>query len=72
VGPEQVSPHYENFLVARKYLLFTYAGLFTLLFVAGTTDISWFARSSIIPFVFYIQIMYFYLEGRKSVFKPLL
>lgn len=21
VGPEQVSPHYENFLVARKYLV---------------------------------------------------
>ena len=72
VGPEQVSPHFENFLVARKFLVFSYVGLFTLVFAAGTTDLSWFARSSIIPFVFYFQLMYFYLEGRKSVFKPLL
>lgn len=30
------------------------------------------AKSSFLPFLFWMQIMYFYLEGRKSFFKPLL
>lgn len=72
VGPEQVSPHYENFLVARKYLMLTYGGLIVLGFMAGTTNLSWIAKSSFIPFLFWMQIMYFYLEGRKSFMKPLL
>jgi hypothetical protein len=25
-----------------------------------------------LPFIFWMQLMYFYLEGRKSIFKPLL
>jgi hypothetical protein len=72
VGPEMVSPHYENFLVARKYLLLTYAGLFLIGLCIGTTDLNWIARSSFLPFLFWMQIMWFYLEGRKSWMKPLL
>lgn len=72
VGPEMVSPHYENFLVARKYLLLTFGGLVVIGTAAETTDLNWIARSSFLPFLFWMQIMYFYLEGRKSWFKPLL
>ncbi|CAK81876.1 unnamed protein product (macronuclear) [Paramecium tetraurelia] len=72
IGPEQVSPHYENFLVARKYLLLTYGGLIVIGFAAGTTNLHWIAKSSFLPFLFWMQIMYFYLEGRKSFMKPLL
>jgi hypothetical protein len=72
IGPEQVSPHYENFLVARKYLLLWFGGLLFISAAAGTTDLNWVAKSSYLPFLFWMQIMYFYLEGRKSFFKPLL
>jgi hypothetical protein len=54
IGPEQVSPHYENFLVARKFLVGTYAGVFLLAFAAGTTDLNWVAKSSLIPFIFWM------------------
>jgi hypothetical protein len=67
-----VSPHYENFLVARKYLILWFGGLLLIAAQAGTTDLNWIAKSSYLPFLFWMQIMYFYLEGRKSFFKPLL
>ncbi|CAK77707.1 unnamed protein product (macronuclear) [Paramecium tetraurelia] len=66
IGPEQVSPHYENFLVARKYLLLTYGGLIVIGFAAGTTNLHWIAKSSFLPFLFWMQIMYFYLEGHST------
>ncbi|KAM3140163.1 hypothetical protein pb186bvf_007716 [Paramecium bursaria] len=72
IGPEQVSAHYENFLVARKYLMLTLGGLFVISTAAGTFNLNWIAYSSFLPFLFWMQIMYFYLEGRKSFFKPLL
>lgn len=72
IGPEQVSPHYENFLVARKYAVGFIVGLLALNIGAGTMDWNYIARSSIIPFLFWAQLMYFYLEGRKSLLKPLL
>jgi len=72
VGPEQVSPHYENFMVARKWALIFWGGLSVLCFGTSTLDMHWIMKSSLLPFVFWIQIMYFYLEARKSFFKPLL
>lgn len=72
VGPEQVSPHYENFMMSRKYALIFWGGVFALSFGASTVDLHWMAKSSIIPFVFWMQLHYFYLEGRKSMLKPLL
>ena len=68
IGPEQVSPHYENFLVARKYLILWFGGMLLISACVGTTDLNWIARSSFLPFLFWMQIMYFYLEGRKSFF----
>lgn len=72
VGPEQVSPHYENFLVARKYLVTFWGGLFALSLGVGTIDIQWFAKSAFLPFAFWLALHYFFLEMRKSFFKPLL
>jgi len=72
VGPEQVSPHYENFLMSRKYAMIFWAGLLTLSLGVGTLDLHWIAKSSFFPFVFWFQLMYFFLEWRKSLFKPLL
>ena len=37
-----------------------------------TTYLNWAYKSSLIPLVFWMQIMYFYLEGRRSFFKLLL
>lgn len=59
-------------MVARKYLILTYAGLIGIGVLAGTSNLHWMAKSSFIPFLFWMQIMYFYLEGRKSFMKPLL
>eukprot|EP00331_Platyophrya_macrostoma_P008522 CAMPEP_0176430664 /NCGR_PEP_ID=MMETSP0127-20121128/14378_1 /TAXON_ID=938130 /ORGANISM="Platyophrya macrostoma, Strain WH" /LENGTH=383 /DNA_ID=CAMNT_0017812577 /DNA_START=37 /DNA_END=1188 /DNA_ORIENTATION=+ len=72
VGPEMVSPHYENFAMSRKYAIIFFGGVIALMVGISTTDISWFAKSSFIPFVFWLQLHYIFLEGRKSFFKPLL
>jgi hypothetical protein len=72
VGPEQVSPHYENFLVSRKYLMAFWAAFFVLNFGIATADLNWIAKSSFIPLIFYTSYLYFYIEGRKSMLKPLL
>jgi hypothetical protein len=72
VGPEQVSPHYENFMMARKWAIGFWVGVFVISFGANSVDLHWIAKSSMLPFIFWMQLMYFYLEGRKSIFKPLL
>lgn len=48
------------------------AGFFVLNLGSATTDLNWIMKSSLIPWVFWFQIMYFYIEGRKSFIKPLL
>jgi hypothetical protein len=58
--------------MSRKYAMIFWAGLLTLSFGVGTMDLHWIAKSSFFPFVFWFQIMYFFLEWRKSLFKPLL
>lgn len=72
VGPEQVSPHYENFMMARKWAIGLWVGLGVLSFGANSADLHWIAKNSFIPFMYWMMVMYFYLEGRKSFFKPLL
>jgi len=72
VGPEQVSAHYENFLMSRKYAMIFWAGLLALTVGVGTLDLHWIAKSSLFPWIFWFQLMYFFLEWRKSLFKPLL
>eukprot|EP01017_Pseudomicrothorax_dubius_P004775 TRINITY_DN1104_c0_g1_i2.p1 TRINITY_DN1104_c0_g1~~TRINITY_DN1104_c0_g1_i2.p1 ORF type:complete len:443 (+),score=145.24 TRINITY_DN1104_c0_g1_i2:74-1330(+) len=72
VGPEQVSPHYENFMVARKFAIYIYTGVLFFIYAIGTIDLNWMAKSAALPFLFWYQLMYILLEGRKSFFKPLL
>ena len=35
-------------------------------------DLHWIAKNSLIPFFYWMAVMYFYSEGRKSIFKPIL
>jgi len=59
-------------MVARKFALTFWAGLAVLGVGVSTVDLHWIMKSSFLPFFFWMQIMYIYLEGRKSFFKPLL
>ncbi|EGR32882.1 hypothetical protein IMG5_067880 [Ichthyophthirius multifiliis] len=72
VGPEQVSPHYENFAMSRRMLLTFWGGYFLINFGMGSLDLNWIANSTYVPWVFWFQLMYFYVEGKKSLFMPLL
>ena len=68
VGPEQVSPHYENFLMSRKFAVGIWATVFAGSILSNTRDFSWIVQSSFIPFVFFASTLYFFYEGRKSLF----
>lgn len=72
VGPEQVSAHYENFMMSRKYALLFWSGFLVISVGLSTIDMTWFAKSSFFPWLFWFSLMYFFLEWRKSFFKPLL
>lgn len=37
-----------------------------------TVDLNWMMRSSLMPVVLYFSYLYFFIEGRKSLLKPLL
>lgn len=67
-----MSPHYENFLVSRKYAV-TFLGTMGILsFGIGTYDLHWVLKSTFLPIVTWTGVMYLTMEGRKSWFKPLL
>ena len=68
VGPEQVSPHYENFLMSRKFAVGIWTTIFASSLLANTRDFSWLIQTSFIPFVFFASTLYFFYEGRKSMF----
>lgn len=68
VGPEQVSPHYENFLMSRKFAVGIWGTIFASSILANTRDFAWLVQSSFIPFVFFASTLYFFYEGRKSMF----
>ncbi|KAL4504177.1 hypothetical protein ABPG72_021015 [Tetrahymena utriculariae] len=72
IGPEQVSPHYESFAMSRKFLLTFWGGFFVLNFGMATVDLNWIMKSTYIPWIFWFQLMYFFVEGKNSMFKPLL
>jgi hypothetical protein len=78
VGPEQVSPHYENFMMSRKYALSKewvdlafWAGTFFLVFCINMTDLHWMARAMFFPWIVSFGYLYFFLEARKSLVKYL-
>ena len=68
VGPEQVSPHYENFLMSRKFAVGIWTTVFASSLLANTRDFSWLIQTSFMPFVFFASTLYFFYEGRKSMF----
>jgi hypothetical protein len=47
VGPEQVSPHYENFMMARKWAIGFWVGVFVISFGANSGSILLFSRSTL-------------------------
>jgi len=59
-------------MVSRKYLMIFWVGFLIINMGAATIDLNWMMRSSLVPWLFWFQIMYWYLEGRKSLMKPLL
>lgn len=72
VGPEQVSPHYENFMVSRKYAISFVTTMGVLSFAVGTYDLHWVLKSCYMPIITWVACLYIVIEGRKSWFKPLL
>lgn len=68
IGPEQVSPHYENFAMTRKYAFFIFGSLFSMSILSGTNDISWIMESTFVPFAFYAFMFYYFYEGKKFSF----
>jgi hypothetical protein len=72
MGPEMVSPHYENFLMSRKHAVAFWAGIGLISAVMTMQDLAWMMRSCLIPWLSWGFTMYFFVEGRKSMIKPLL
>ena len=72
IGAEQVSPHYENFGMARREALFFWGATFAMYFVATTPDIHFFARSLLLGWFFNWSYLYFFTEGKKSFAMPIL
>lgn len=72
VGPEQVSPHYENFAMSRKWAIFMSGGFIGLNVLGSVVDLHWIMASAIIPFFYWMFTSYWTLEGRSSLVMPLL
>jgi hypothetical protein len=68
MGPEQVSPHYENFAMSRKYAIGIWSGLFGLSMLAATKDFTWIIQGTIMPFAFLSFMTYYFYEARKTMF----
>jgi hypothetical protein len=72
IGHEQVSPHYENFMMSRKVAL-TIFGIFGFsAFFSVPGSLSYALDYAMVPSLYFITLMYFTLEGRKSTLLPLL
>lgn len=72
LGPEIVSPHYENFFHSRRWGLSFLAGFGVLQLLANSRDIQHFAVSATAPYLFWTFTFYFFLETKYSLLKPLL
>lgn len=59
-------------MMSRKWSLGLFGGLGLLSFGYGSVDLHWIAKNSFLPFLYWMTVMWFYLEGRRSVFKPML
>lgn len=72
LGPEQVSPHYENFGMSRRVAL-TFVGVVIVNnFLKIPGNFKYAIDSAFPPFLLFTYLFYFYLEGRKTILLPLL
>lgn len=71
-GAEQVSPHYENFGMARREALIFWAGYFIMKFISQTPDIHYYADASVAAWCMIWGYLYFWTEGKKSYAMPIL
>lgn len=71
-GPEQVSPHYEHFSMARRHAVIFMGGLIALRFIASTEDFFMFGETGTYAWTFYFAYNYFWLEGKKYFIMPFL
>ena len=72
MGPDQVSPHYENFTFSRKMGL-TVAGVaLAQLAFNNNGNILYAFNSAFYPFMFFFATWFFHLEMKKSTFAPIL
>lgn len=71
-GGEQVSPHYENFGMARREAIVFWLGYLGLNFIADTPDFHFFAQAAASGWVFTFGYLYFFTEGKKSIAIPIL
>lgn len=68
MGPEQVSPHYENFAMSRKYAIGIWTSMFGISVLATTRDLTWIIQGTIMPIAFLSFMTYYFYEGRKAMF----
>ena len=71
-GPEQVSPHYEHFSMARRHALIFLGGLIAMRFIASTEDFFMFGQTGTYAWTFYYAYSYFWVEGKKYFLMPFL
>lgn len=72
MGPEQVSPHYENFGMSRRVAITFWAVSLGVCMIEHSGDFTAAIYSAYMPFVHIIACLYIYLEGRKCLILPLL
>lgn len=72
LGAEQVSPHYENFGMARQEALIFWGGYLLMKFVSATPDFHFFAEASSSAWLFTFGYLYIWTEGKKSFAMPIL
>jgi len=72
VGPEQVSPHYENFGMSRKIALTFWGVTLGIYFVKASGDIHYALYSAYQPFMVFAGTFYVFMEAKKVTLLPLL
>lgn len=45
-----------------------WGGFFVLNFGMGSLDMNWIMKSTYVPWIFWFQLMYIYVEGKKHMF----
>lgn len=65
VGPEQVSPHYENLFTSRRLAITTIGSLMGMSYLMKVSDFNWILASTYSTFFFFMINYYFVWERVK-------